>query len=301
MERIWVKDSVLERFEDTGSGYEVMPESGAVSGPGGGWGYCQRVDRNHIRMELKKLYGSAPPWMIRHVHDHAVQPPTPGVTDEPNIATRTQALFEAMKELDRALRSLSRALGVDSSDPGPTGWAYEDLDHRGWWKDETWARLSHHVPEDLDLDQFLERCNRLWQIFDRASESDLRAILRECGGVPDSDWQSLKLLEEIVRRCRTAQDTGLELTADSEAIVSRLEGEREQLAVMAPPFRTNEIRQASAHTRSDREAKVREELAALDLDLNSYGSNLGFCYDDLMDKFTAAIQQIAASIRRAPV
>ncbi len=55
-EYIYVSDEVLSKYESDDD-YEVYPKSGSVS-YGNQWSvtYCERIGRNAIKIEIKKLY-----------------------------------------------------------------------------------------------------------------------------------------------------------------------------------------------------------------------------------------------------
>ncbi len=67
-----MRDEVLLEYENRPD-FTVYPESGAVS-YGNWWsvGYCNRVGRNHIAIELRKLYEGTPLYVVEHFHKYAV-------------------------------------------------------------------------------------------------------------------------------------------------------------------------------------------------------------------------------------
>jgi hypothetical protein len=75
---VYVRDAVLGKFEAAG-GYEIHPESGSVSNSGQ-WSvsYCERLGRDIIALELRKLYEGNRPNIIRHWHTYAIEPPQTG-------------------------------------------------------------------------------------------------------------------------------------------------------------------------------------------------------------------------------
>jgi hypothetical protein len=79
-------------------------------------GYCSRVGRNLIRLELKKLYEGIPAPVTRHWHKFAVEPPPagayPGILYEPNIGKRAKALTYAIVRVGENLATLAQALGL---------------------------------------------------------------------------------------------------------------------------------------------------------------------------------------------
>lgn len=77
-DRVYVDDRVLADYEGRAD-FEVVPEIGAVRFRTR-WtvGYCRRIGRNLIRLELKKLYEGVPAAVTRNWHKFAVEPPPPG-------------------------------------------------------------------------------------------------------------------------------------------------------------------------------------------------------------------------------
>ena len=75
---VYVDDRVLADYEGWPD-FVVVPETGAVSF-GTRWtvGYCRRVGRNLIKLELKKLYEGVPAAVTQSWHKFAVEPPPPG-------------------------------------------------------------------------------------------------------------------------------------------------------------------------------------------------------------------------------
>jgi len=113
---VYVKDTVLQHYEEQHE-YSVYPESGAVTfGTQWSIGYCSRVGRDLIRLELKKLYEGVPSRETIRWHKFAVDPlPSsayPDVLHEPNIASRTKALTYSLVELGELLSQLARAAGT---------------------------------------------------------------------------------------------------------------------------------------------------------------------------------------------
>ncbi|ESX04881.1 hypothetical protein X769_13950 [Mesorhizobium sp. LSJC268A00] len=110
---VYVRATVLAAYEGR-AGFQVYPESGSVAF-GGQWsmGYCQRVGRDVIRAELKKLYEGTPDRVIRHWHAHAIVP-GPDLqgagANARNIAIRTSELVHALVAIGEHLSALTSAL-----------------------------------------------------------------------------------------------------------------------------------------------------------------------------------------------
>ena len=72
-ETAYVRDEVLMKYEKRDE-FEISPESGFVSYDGR-WSvsFCSRVGRNHIELELRKLYEGTPFDVIKHFNNFAVR------------------------------------------------------------------------------------------------------------------------------------------------------------------------------------------------------------------------------------
>ena len=160
---VYVDDSVLADYEGRPD-FVVVPESGAVSF-GTQWtvGYCRRVGRNLIRLELKKLYEGVPAAVTQRWHKFAVEPSPhgayPAILDEQNIGKRAKALTYAIVNLGENLAALARRVGLPELAPDSfVGLRRSDLDFRGWWKFRAAERIGRHVPLNMPVDVFLDRC-----------------------------------------------------------------------------------------------------------------------------------------------
>ena len=73
MEEAYVRDEVLLSYENRPE-FDIQPETGSV-GNGTWWavGYCRRVGRDHIALELRKLYEGAQFSVIKHYCAYAVK------------------------------------------------------------------------------------------------------------------------------------------------------------------------------------------------------------------------------------
>ena len=98
---VYVDDRVLADYEGRPE-YKVHPESGGVKfGTQWSVSFCDRVGRDMIRLELRKLYDGVPPAVIRRWHDFAVNPPA-----ETSYATNQRSLNVAKRA-----KTLTYALG----------------------------------------------------------------------------------------------------------------------------------------------------------------------------------------------
>ena len=73
-------------------------------------GFCDRIGRDLIRLELKKLYEGAPPQTTRDWHRHAVAPPSDTalerMANERSVGIRAHELVFAVVALGESLREI---------------------------------------------------------------------------------------------------------------------------------------------------------------------------------------------------
>lgn len=128
----------------------------------GQFSYCDRVGRDFIQLELKKLYEGVPPTITRNWHRFATSPQRgsyAALTRVPNVATRAKALTYALVTLGENLSALASAVRLH--DLGPSSFVTlnrGDLDYRGWWTFPDPEAVARHVPRDMPVDAFLEKC-----------------------------------------------------------------------------------------------------------------------------------------------
>jgi hypothetical protein len=187
---VYVDDRVLADYEGRAD-FVVVPESGAVSfGTQWSVGYCRRVSRNLIRLELKKLYEGVPAAVTRHWHKFAVEPPPPGaypaIWHEPNIGKRAKALTYAIASLGENLAVLAQAVGLWELEPNRfVGLRRGDLDYRGWWSFPDAEAIGRHAPPNMPMEAFLDRCLSINKLaVEGLVEPSLRTMLRAMGVPP---------------------------------------------------------------------------------------------------------------------
>lgn len=305
MEHVYVDDSVLGEYEGK-LGFDIHPENGSV-GFGTQWsvGFCRRIGRNLIRLELRKLYEGAPPNVARLWNKFAVQPVAesayPAILDEPNIATRAKALVYAVVDLGEALSSLAERAGVDASPEDFVSLRRKALDYYGWWTFDTPKAVSHHAPLDLGRESFLDRCMSLEKlIIEGLSEGNLRKTLIALG-VPEKDikdHRTLKLLDALIRLAQIAQTTGLNIDADGAALWARLTAEgTEPPQPIAHLFALHDVRILKAHKASDVGRRLREELERFDVNAGEEGAGYGKILDHIYEVLAKELEVVTNQLK----
>ena len=206
LQKIYVKDSVLAKFEERQDLFRVNPETGGVSF-GGQWsvGYSTRVGRDYLSVELKKLYEGNLDHVIKHWHQFAVNPPDirdPVIRQSSNVAKRSKRIAEALIELGQNLTELwTLASGHTIQPIELTGYDERNLRYHGFWENSYLFDIARQIPWDMGEDAFFQRCISLEvAIIEGLKESNLRKLLHHLGVPRESikELRSLKLLYAMV-------------------------------------------------------------------------------------------------------
>jgi hypothetical protein len=303
----FVDDAVLGIYEGHKE-FSITPSSGGVSfGTQWSVGFCKRIGRNLIQLELKKLYEGAPAAVIRDWHKFAVKGPPdsayPAVRKERNVAQRASEIVCGVVRLGEALSGLSESLGLTIAPEQFVGLRRSALDYSGWWTFPSAEAIGRHIPIRLSVDAFLDRCMSLHKLtVEGLSEGGLRRILVGAA-IPKEDLKdlrSLKLLDSIVCLATLVQASGLTFAQNGSDLWQRL------IKDVSPPqpisylFALNDTRILKAHKSSDREEQLQLKLERFGIgageEVGGYGKILDHIYDLLSSELTAASEIIEAAI-----
>jgi len=309
-EYVYVSDSVLQYYEDRPNEFSICPELGSVSFQGQ-WsvGHCDRIYRDIIRLEIRKLYESCPPHVVEHWNKHAIAPPPQKPFDlmqAPNCASRTKKIVYALCDLGETLAEIStRATGRDLEPKNFTGLDREALDYNGWWSMPSTSSLAMHIPLDMGEKAFLDRCKELYSfIVEGMNEGHLRRILVS-SGVNDSEikkLKALKLLDILTQHALIGIETGLSCfkhTKDIETLrlekISRLETGQHLGSPISSLFILNDLRNAAAHAGKT----IKELLVSLGSDVQSVRAGYGLLLDMFYDSIANALTKTTQVLRDA--
>lgn len=306
MTYVYVKDEVLGRFEGR-SEYQIIPESGSVSyGNQRAVSYCDRIGRDLIRLEVKKLYEGNSPEIVRHYHRHAVIPPV-GAIDElrqaRNIGVRARDIVYGLVGLGETIAELAtRLLGREVACRDVVSLDREWLEYYGWWTANAVEPICRHVPNSATRDAFVGRCKVLHQLIGEGlNEQILREVLIGLGVDRSSieGFRSLKCLCRLIELGLAAQQAGLDLVADRSAVVTRF-------TIPADPspcrrlFALYDLRQLDAHraVKSSVET-LNTGLGAFDVDPASTAAGYGSAIDAVYDQLAAELGRCAGALSAA--
>ena len=301
---VYVDDAVLGAYEGR-SEYSINPMNGSV-GFGTQWevGYCDRVGRNLIRLEVKKLYEGVPAAEIRHWHQFAVDPlpisAFPAVPEERNIAKRAHDLIYAMVGLGEALSKLAQSLGLAIPPEEFAGLRRSALDYSGWWKFEETEPVARHISLQLRKDDFLDRCMTLNKlIIEGINEGNLRRMLL-ASGVPAQalkELRALKLLDALVRLAQISIKSGLPLAGNGALLWERLTKEGTQ-----PPqpighlFGLYDLRILKGHKAGGGNDKLQAELTRFGIQPGEEAGGYGKILDQIYDLLASELDQTSKKV-----
>jgi len=223
----YVSDEVLREYESRPE-FSVHPESGGVS-YNGWWAnsYSHRIGRNHIRVELKKLYEGCPPHVIAHWHRFAVAKEVAEQDrkqhGDRNVAVRAKDVVHAYIGVTRALEALSSNLGAGFTQEDIGSLVAEDLTYSGWWSHPVVKPLTAIAKISSSRDEFLARAVSLFQLLENLKQASLRNLVLKLGIEKDKvhDFGSLKLLATLCQLSHLAAEHGHKLLEDRDSPAPR--------------------------------------------------------------------------------
>jgi hypothetical protein len=305
---VYINDAVLGAYEGRPE-FRVNPNSGSVSfGTQWGVGFCDRVGRDLIRVELKKLYEGVPPHVTREWHSHAVDAPSKAAIErmamERSIGVRAEQIVFATLALGESLSRLAQAVSLPGLQPEAfVGLRRKALEYHGWWTFENIEPVARHIPLNMGEGAFLERCKALQQlIIEGLSQNNLRLTLRKLG-VPAGEIEklgSLKLLDLLVRMAQVARQAGLELGLQGKEVWDRLKDGSTPAEPIGHLFALYDLRTLGGHRSSNRRGELEAHLKHFGIAPGDaaagYGKVLDHVYDTLASELRQTGEKIAAAL-----
>ena len=302
-EEAYVRDEVLLDYENRPE-FDIHPEDGSV-GHNGWWsvGYCWRVGRDHIGLELRKLYEGAQFAVVKHycafaVKQESIQDFNEGKKAR-NIGTRAHELVKAYLELIATLQSTCDASGLSFSEKEVGSFSSAEIQYKGWWTFDALGKLGNVSLRSMTYPQFLARCKDLLALLEGLKPGPLRSILRTLG-VSKSDvdqHQSLKLSAFLCQLATIAKEQHWGLVTDSALIVAQWD-KNKILDYYKPLFALNVLRQADAHTSSSLDPKNQaSQLAAFGIDPDNYKAGWGLALDVIYDTMEQSLRSITELLK----
>jgi hypothetical protein len=268
--------------------------------------YSERLGRDIIALEIRKLYEGNRASIIRHWHSYALDPPETGdlqlLRSLPNVASRSKTIVLLLLDLGELIASFaSEVLSSALSATDVVRLVRRDVDYHGWWTLPDSEKVARHIPIDLTEDRFLARCAYLHQmVVERWVEKSLRRLL-EALGVPAKEiakFRSLKLLSVLVEMARLANMTGLDCRTQGSAVFSR-RAESTPPAPIARLFALDDLRQLADHRSGGSfRTKLTTALGVFGIDPASAASGYGTLLDQVYDGVIETLQLVYETLRQ---
>jgi hypothetical protein len=295
MEEAYVRDEVLMTYENRPE-FDIHPETGSV-GNGSWWavGYCRRVGRDHIALELRKLYEGAQFSVIKHYCGYSVKensvPLPKSDTEKRNIGIRAREVINGYLTYIRAIEDICDSAGLSSTAAEIGGLSESDIRYKGWWSFPELGRLGNVAPLTMTYQQFLARCKDVFAVFEGLKSGPLRSLLRTLGIPKDQiKEEGLKLSAFLCQLATIARKEHWSLIDDGEEVVKNWDKDT-RLDFYKPLFALNGLRLADAHALSvgDPTAQA-SNLRVFDIEPDKFKTGWGLALDRVYDAIAKSLQ-----------
>ncbi|SMO63117.1 hypothetical protein SAMN06265171_103397 [Chryseobacterium rhizoplanae] len=274
-EYVYVSDKVLAVYE-TDEDYEVHPLSGSVSYRNQ-WAvtHCDRVGKNAIKIEIKKLYEGNGYTVIDYWNKFSIHPSE--IIEGENIAEKAERLIRKFFLFGRILTNLFNGLlELNYLSKDLISLDEECVEYTGWSGFSEFNAIAQHVDlKYFSKEQFISRCKKLYIILgENLKEKPLRKIV-DMLGFPASDTEklrSIKLLELIIAYIKVTEESGLDPLVNKDIIVKRVL-ENKSFNALLELSAVNSIRQLDAHKANDSKARLHKAMIDLGVEPNSISNN----------------------------
>jgi hypothetical protein len=253
---------------------------------------------------LKKLYEGTPPDIVKHFHQHVVEPPSKSLHKlfkEPNIGTRSKRIVYNLVEVGELLADISNNImgEILFTSNDFVNLKRSDLDYSGWCENPFVLPITRHIPVEMGENGFLERCRDLnTLIVEGLIEKNLRKVLvkmnidnRSIEGL-----RGLKLLDIFIQYGFIIEDTGLEFISNKEELEKR---RLEKIKKLRPGehletplellFAVNDLRNAASH----RQGSLDSLLDKAGIKKASLKAGWGYELDRLYDRLGDSLENIS--------
>jgi hypothetical protein len=301
----YVRDEVLGEYEKRDE-FEITPEAGFVSYDGR-WSvsYCSRFGRNHIELELRKLYEGAPFEVIKHFNKFAVKAAAAekdrDIFGTRHIGIRAKELVQTFLQLTATLSQLSDVAGLFFTQVEIGHFDSAGIAYSGWWTFPELRSLGHVVPLTMARSDFLSRCTEVFKLLENLQPAPLRHILIELGVKKDAiaEFKALKLLAAICQLATISNEGGFNLVSD-RAQVSASWNPARIVPDLQPLFALNGLRIVEAHKlSSSAPEKVSDSLGVFGIDENQCRAGWGTALDLVYDRTASSLEQVKGLLQEA--
>lgn len=304
-ETAYVRDEVLAEYEKRDE-FEIMPEAGFVSYDGR-WSvsYCSRFGRNHIELELRKLYEGAPFDVIKHFNKFAVKAAIAEKDRETfgtrHIGIRARDLVQAFLQLTVTLSHLSDAAGLSFTQAEIGHFDSADITYKGWWTFPDLRSLGYVAPLTMARSDFLSRCTEVFKLLENLQPASLRQIVIELGVKKEAiaEFKGLKLLAAICQSTTISNEGGFNLVSDRAQVSASWDAAR-IVPELQPLFALNALRTVESHKFStSTPAKMSDALGVFGIDENQCRAGWGTALDLIYDRTASTLEQVNKLVQEA--
>lgn len=283
----YVSDDVLNKYEGDPD-YDIYPETGSVQYKNQ-WSvsYCERVGRNSIKVELKKLYEGTPYSVIDYWNKFSIDPSTID-SNKKNVAERSERLFRKYLLFGRLMSDVVNKLSnLNSTSSDIITFEETAVLYEGLLKNSKVQPITYHISSNsFKQVQFINRCKELYKLLiENLVEKTLRKCVDTLGFDPETTktHRSLKLLDTILTYLSISSESGLHPTKSCQEIILRVE-ETPSLNLSKLLFALNDIRQLDAHNSTQSfKPKLHKALSIYKIEPNSIGNNYAYACDQVYD------------------
>ena len=297
----YVSDEVLAKYE-TDENYDVYHKTGSVNYRNQ-WGvnYCERIGKNAIKIEIKKLYEGNNFDIIDFWNKFSIHPSK--IIKGENIALKAEKLTTKFFLFGRILsNSINKILGFNLTPSDIITLNEEHIEYTGWSNFFEYEQVAHHINlNTFSKEQFISRCKKLYILLgENLKEKTLRKIV-ESLEFPVSEtksFRSAKLLELIISYLITTNESGLDPANDKAIIVERV-FETKDFNALTQLFALNNIRQIDAHKiTGDSKSKLNKALLELGIKPNSIANNYSYACEQVYDSLSEMLNNINISLSK---
>lgn len=274
-EYVYVADKVLAAYE-ADEDYEVHPLSGSVSYRNQ-WAvtHCDRVGKNAIKIEIKKLYEGNRYTVIDYWNKFSIHPSE--IIEGENIAEKAERLTRKFFLFGRIFTGLFNHLfELNYSTKDLIGLDEEHIEYTGWSEFPEFNAIAQHVDlKSFSKEQFISRCKKLYILVgENLQEKPLRKIVNmlEFPISITKEFRSIKLLELIIVYLKISAESGLHPVDNKETLVERVL-EIKKFNALVELSAVNSIRQLDAHKTNDSKTRLHKALTDLGIQPNAISNN----------------------------
>ncbi|WP_200979833.1 hypothetical protein [Echinicola sp. 20G] len=293
-EYVYVSDEVLDVYEQDDN-YTVCPESGSVSYKNQ-WSVSRtsRIGRNHIKLELFKLYEGTPFKVISYWNKFSVDISCIDL-DAEHIAIKAKKLVYSYFHFGEWLSNIISYCGDQTiSTEELIKLDREQLNYYGWSNHDSIKPISNHLAHKLLRESFLNRIKKLHHfLIENLVEKNLRKAATQVLGIDLNSFKqsegevfrSIKLLNLILNYLKIAKETGLNSKSDSKEINIRLENGLAEIELIKILSAINTLRQLDSHQTGRKLGdKMDSALKTFGIEKNEIGDNFLDACEKIYDR-----------------